>query len=174
LKRIRSRSALRIAGAALGTAVAAVGLSATSASALNHNSYNILRNAQRGQRCLDMRLEDAPEGARAQLYDCQNPEPDQREFILQTTSPGGGLFYDEIRPRGSRGSGRCLNAGAVEVVRQSVCFNFAQTQSWILNDSTGEITNVYTGYCLTATGDYNLAPVITAPCNGTLAQRWYF
>jgi len=148
--------------------------SAPPALALNHDNYNILRNAQAGQRCLDMRLEDAPEGARAQLYDCQNPEPDQREFILQTTSPGGGLIYDEIRPRGSRGNGRCLDEASGGVVRQLTCFNFGQDQSWILHDSTGEITNVYTGYCLTATGDYNLALVVTAPCNGTLAQRWYF
>lgn len=155
-------------------AAAVVGLSATSALALNHNSYNILKNAQKNQNCLDIKTEDPAEGARAQLWNCTNH--DEQNFILVTTSPGGGLFYDEIRPRGTRGSGRCLKSDGVagHQVYQETCIDFAQIQSWILNDSTGEIVNVFSRYCLTATGDANRAAVVTQPCNGSIAQRWFF
>jgi hypothetical protein len=173
LKRIRTGSALRIAGLAVGMAMAAVGLSATSASALNHDSYNILKNAQLGQRCLDIRTQDAAEGATAQLWHCTNH--DEQNFLLVTTSPGGGLFYDEIRPRGTRGLGRCLNApGVGGAVYQRGCIDFSVVQSWILKDSTGEIVNVYSGQCITATGDFDGASVVTQPCNGSIAQRWFF
>jgi hypothetical protein len=156
-------------------ATAAVGLSATSASALNHSTYTSLKNAQRNQFCLDMKSEDSAEGARAQLWSCTHPVPDEQQFILVTTSPGGGLIYDEIRPKGSRGSGRCLfsNGVAGANVIQRTCDNFNQAQSWILK-STGEMVNVYSGYCLDATADARGAFVVTRPCNGSLSQRWFF
>jgi hypothetical protein len=177
MKRARSRSTLRIAGLVFGMTTAAVGLTATSASALNHDLYGLLRNAQQGQRCLDMNRDDPAEGARAQLWDCGD-KPDQRQFILVRTSPGGSgaPVYDEIRPKGSRGTGRCLFSNGVigATVIQRTCSDFSQFQSWILRDSTGEIVNVFTGYCLTAAGDRNAAPVVTQPCNGSIAQRWFF
>ena len=172
VKRVRTRSTLRV-GLAVGMATAVMGLTATSALALNHTTYNILRNAQQSQRCLDMDTRDPAEGARAQLFDCGGN--DQRQFLLVTTSPGGGLIYDEIRPKGSRGSGRCLFSDGVAgaTVIQRTCDDFNQAQSWSLR-STGEIVNIYSGYCLDATGDVNNAPVVTRPCNGTISQRWFF
>jgi len=50
-------------------------------------------------------------------------------------------------------------------------------QRWTLNHDTGEIVtnaNGDGGTCLTAVGDFNGARVINAPCNGSIAQRWFF
>jgi hypothetical protein len=159
--------------------MAAVGVTAPSASALNHENYNILRNAQRGQRCLDINRDYPVSYAPGQLWDCKDGGyyPDWRQFKLVTTSlpaPRSGVA-DKITPKGPRGAGMCVEHDAdLTSVRQTACSVDNIAQDFILNDSTGEIVTIWLNECLTAMGDYNGAPVMAKPCNGSLSQRWYF
>src|SRR6185437_5093300 len=60
--------------------LAAVGLEATPAMALTHRSYNIMRNAQLNQLCLDI---DAPTHL-AQLWSCHHPVTANQQYIVTT------------------------------------------------------------------------------------------
>src|SRR3954453_13627877 len=86
---------------------AAVGLTATSALALDPKNYTSLKNANTNQYCLDMRTQDSAEGARAQLWTCTHPVPDEQQFILVAADRHDGTGpvpgEDTIRPKGSRG-----------------------------------------------------------------------
>ena len=171
----------RILGAALVTgfaSTAAVGLTATSASALNTENYTSLKNANTNQYCLDIRTEDNAEGARAQMMNCKHPVPDAQQFILVRADrhDGNGPVpgQDTIRPKGSRGSGKCLWDSGVSggLVTQKTCFDYAQAQSWNLR-STGEIVNIFSGRCLDG-ANVQGGDVVTLPCNGAISQRWFF
>jgi hypothetical protein len=147
-------------------------LGGTPASALNHDSPNSLRNAGSHQFCLDIRTEDRALGARAHLWTCTHPVPDEQQFLLLFFPAGDGI-------RVKRSPGYCLQAmGTRETVRQQPCDSGLTSQNWVLKD-TGEIVNAVnpnsptSGQCLEA-ADVKNAEVVTAPCNGSIAQRWFF
>jgi hypothetical protein len=150
---------------ALAVAVLGLGLAATPAGALNHETYNILRNAGSHQYCLDIKTEDAPLHARAQLWTCTHPVVGEQLLIL--VSDGSGGDYIKVRR-----SGYCLDAFQ-GIVTQEPCDGFV-LQSWELRD-TGEIVNSGTGRCLDAApADTKRADVIVARCDGGISQRWFF
>jgi hypothetical protein len=157
--------ALVVAVAMLGA-----GLGAAPASALNHDTYNILRNAAPNHYCLDIRTEDPPLQARAHLWTCtKDPRPPEQQFLLVSD----GFGHDRIQVQ--RFGGRyCLEARPETTVIEDLCDSTA-FQSWVLR-STNEIVNVaQVGYCLDATpADTKDAAIVTAPCNGSISQRWLF
>jgi hypothetical protein len=162
-------SVLRKLALAAGMATAAVGLTATSASALNHDSYSTLRNANTHQYCLDTNFGDPAEGARAILFTCLSFFSTNQRFILVRTSPGAGVWYDEIV---SQRTGKCLwwTGTGAQVVQRS-CYDFALAQSWYQRGA-GEVVNAYSGECLEGNNVAGGA-VVTRPCNGTINQRWF-
>jgi hypothetical protein len=153
---------------AFALALLGVGLSGTPASALNHDTYNILRNAGLHQYCLDIRTEDPPRQARAHLWTCTHPVVGEQEFLLVSDSLG----HDHIKVLRS---GYCVEGGVTpeDTVSQTPCSDF-DLESWDLRD-TGEIVNVGNLRCLDAKpADTKNADVIVAPCNGSISQRWFF
>ena len=164
---VRSSRVLRLLASAFAIALVGVGLSATPASALNHNTYNILKNADLHQYCLDIRTEDPPRQARAHLWTCTHPVVGEQEFLLVSDSLG----HDHIKVLRS---GLCLEGGpAGDTVVQTLCTDFS-LESWDLRD-TGEIVNVGNPRCLDAApADTKDADVIVAPCDGSISQRWFF
>src|SRR5262249_14098517 len=144
---------LLASGVALATAALGVGLwlGATPASALNHNTFNILRNAGRHQYCFDIRTEDAPVGARAHLWTCTHPVVGEQE--LKLVSDGFAGDHIEVMR-----SSYCLQGGGDgETVVQEPCDYTSTLQSWRLRD-TGEIVDYQTGLCMQA-ADAKNAPV---------------
>jgi hypothetical protein len=146
-------------------AVLAFGLGGTPASALNHDSYNILRNAGLHQYCLDIRTEDAPIGARAHLWTCTHPVVGEQQFLLVTDTSG----HDQIKVQRS---GYCLTLVDSGPVVQLPSTSGSRNQSWVLRDS-GEIVNLRIDACLVA-ADQKGADVLVRVCDGTIAQRWFF
>jgi hypothetical protein len=156
-----------------------LGLTATSAWALNHQTYNRLKNADAHQYCMDMKSEDPAEGARAQLWNCTGVS--EQQFILVGAS-GPVLGLETIR---SKSAGKCLTVTGTTAgsgVIQHTCFSgpvpnpdgdFTQAENWDLR-TTGEIVNELTGMCLDTTADRKGAPLMVWPCNGNIAQRWFF
>jgi hypothetical protein len=175
----RIRTTLRRLAVVATAAAALLGVTATSAWALNHRTYNKLKSADVNQYCTDMKSEDPAEGARAQLWTCSGKS--QQQFILVVASgPVPGL--ETIR---SKSAGKCLTvtgttAGAGVV--QQECYSgpvpdptgsFRQAENWDLR-TTGEIVNQSTGMCLDTTSNRKGAQLIVWPCNGNISQRWYF
>ncbi|MER7273776.1 RICIN domain-containing protein [Dactylosporangium sp. NPDC000244] len=159
--------------------VAAVGLTATSASALNPRTYNQLQNANAHRYCMDMKSEDPAEGARAQLWNCTHVA--EQQFILVGAS-GPVLGLQTIR---SKSAGKCLAVAGTTAgsgIIQHTCYSgpvpnpggsFTQAENWDLR-TTGEIVNELTGMCLDTTADSKGAFLMVWPCNGNIAQRWFF
>lgn len=162
----------------LSGALAAVPIAAF---ALNHDSYNILKNADRNQLCLDIRTEDPELDARAQLWNCDHPVVPEQEFILVDpefhVDPGYVMLRSAVDPNHSEGGGvgLCLFGGGSpgDTVRRRPCFPYAQAQNWELR-ATGEIVNQYSKLCLDTRHDGKGEDVMEWPCNGNVAQRWYF
>jgi hypothetical protein len=159
--------------------VATLGLTATSAWALNPRTYAQLKNANSHQYCMDMKAEDPAEGARAQLWNCTGASA-QKFILVGASGPVPGL--ETIR---SRSAGKCLAVAGTTAgsgVIQHSCYSgpvpnpggsFTQAENWALL-STGEMVNQLTGMCLDTTADRKGAPLRVWPCNGTIAQRWFF
>jgi len=141
---------------------------ATSAPALNPRSYNIMRNAQLNQLCLDI---DAPTHL-AQLWSCHHPVTANQQYIVPTPAGPAGIMIQ------SQLGNLCLSEERPFQDEVRTCEPATDTaQRWTLNHDTGEIVtnaNGDGGTCLTAVGDFNGARVINAPCNGSIAQRWFF
>jgi hypothetical protein len=153
-------------------AVAVVGLTPMSASALNPDSYNILKNAQRNQLCLDMHSELPAEGAPGQLWSCTHPVVAEQQFILVAPNFGQGPVPGMWLLKSERGNQCLTETSDGRQVKLSHCVS-ATVASWYL-ENTGEIKNVFYGSCLDATGDAKGAAVVTRSCNGSLSQRWFF
>jgi hypothetical protein len=172
MRRVRFGRVPRLLAVVLVMALAMLGLGvgATPASALNHESYNILRNAGQHHYCLDIRTEDNPVGARAHLWTCtKDPRPPEQQFLLVTDVFG----HDHIKVQRS---GYCLYAQFDKMIVQLQCGSGLDfiNQSWVLRD-TGEIVNAGTGDCLDTTpADTKDATVVDSPCNGSISQRWFF
>ncbi len=156
---------LLVPALAFAVAMLGFGLGATPASALNHDTYNILRNADLHQYCLDIRAQDQRDGARAQLWTCTHPVVGEQLFKLVSDNFGA----DHIR---IKRSGYCLEPGFPAF--QAVCDLGEFRQTWILKD-TGEIMNGFNGLCLVPLQrDTKGAFVGTLPCDGSIEQRWFF
>jgi hypothetical protein len=175
----RIRTTLRRLAMVATAAAALLGVTATSAWALNHNTYNRLKSADVHQYCVDMKGEDPAEGARAQLWTCTGSSAQQ--FILVVASgPVPGL--ETIRSKSAR---KCLAISGLtagSVVVQETCYSgpvpnpggsFRQAENWDLR-TTGEIVNQQTGMCLDTTGTFRGARLMVWHCNGNISQRWYF
>jgi hypothetical protein len=166
VKGFRTRLGLRVLAVLIGVGTAVLGLGAVPASALNHDSYNILKNTGSHQYCLDIRTEDPLVGARAHLWTCTRPVVAEQQFLLVT-----GQFGDQIKVQRS---GFCLEPGPGGVVIQMSCISGARRQNWVLKD-TGEIVNTLHELCLDADpADTKNAEVVVAACNGSISQRWFF
>lgn len=154
------------------TALAVLWATATSASALNTRTYEQLQNAETHRYCLDIKSEDAAEGARAQLWNCTGVS--EQKFILVAADRGQGPVPGQWTIR-SKSAGKCLFAGggAGTRVTQVGCYAYNQAQSWELRP-TGEIVNIYSGLCLDTVHDQKGAAVMVWSCNGNIAQRWFF
>jgi hypothetical protein len=176
---LRLRTTLRRLAVVVAAAAALLGVTATSAWALNHNTYNRLKNANVHQYCADMKAEDPAEGARAQLWSCSGAS--MQQFLLVVASgPTPGL--ETIRSKSAR---KCLTVTGIEAgsgVIQHECWSrlvpssggpFTQAENWDLR-TTGEIVNQLTGMCLDTTATHKGAPLMVWPCNGNISQRWYF
>jgi hypothetical protein len=175
----RTKTIVRTLTLAALAVVATLGLTATSASALNPRTYNQLKNADAHQYCMDIKSEDPAEGARAQLWNCTGVS--EQQFILVGAS-GPVLGLETIR---SKSANKCLavnGSTAGSGVIQHTCFSgpvpnpggsFTQAENWDLR-STGEIVNELTGMCLDTTADRKGAFLMVWPCNGNIAQRWFF
>jgi hypothetical protein len=150
---------------AVAIAMVGFGFGGAPASALNHDSYNILRNTGSHQYCVDIRTEDPPVSARAHLWTCTRPVVAEQQFLLVTDSFG----HDQIKVQRS---GYCIRHFDDGPVRQQRCVPGLRSQSWLLRD-TGEIVSFLTGGCLTA-DDRKDADVLVRPCDGTISQRWFF
>jgi hypothetical protein len=147
------------------------GFGATPASALNHNTYNILKNADLHQYCLDITTPAPRSGAYAQLWTCTHPVVGEQELLLVSDNLGA----DHIK---IQRSGYCLDGDAVGATETQVhpqpCDFDSGLQSWDLRD-TGEIVNVANGNCLDASPpDIKGGWVVTFPCDGSISQRWFF
>ncbi|GAA1027622.1 hypothetical protein GCM10009557_09730 [Virgisporangium ochraceum] len=175
----RIRTTLRRLAVVATAAAALLGVTATSAWALNHNTYNKLKSADVRQYCTDMKSEDPAEGARAQLWTCSGAS--QQQFILVVASgPVPGL--ETIRSKSAR---KCLTVTGTTAgsgVVQHECYSgpvpnptgsFTHAENWDLR-TTGEIVNQLTGMCLDTTSNRKGAPLMVWPCNGNISQRWYF
>jgi hypothetical protein len=162
MKKIRMRAALRTLALATGLAAAGIGLTSTSASALNDFRPGLLQNAN--LKCVDMTQTQNPDQP-AILYDC-NKHDWQLFQIVHSFLPGQDTLHIKY-------SNQCLWSDGVEFDRvlQHPCIDYSQFQSWRLT-STGQIVNVYSGLCLTANGSWNDATVVTRVCNGGSAQHW--
>ncbi|MFC8667313.1 MULTISPECIES: RICIN domain-containing protein [Streptomyces] len=171
MKSVRSRLGLRVLGLATCIATVAVGVTATSAAALNTRTYEELKNANIHQYCLDMKAEDPAEGARAQLWNCTNT-PEQK-FILVASDRGDGPVPGQWTIR-SQSARKCLwSAGPAGArVTQQACYEYAQAQSWDLRPN-GEIVNIYSGLCLDTVQDKKGGAVVVASCEGRIAQHWF-
>jgi hypothetical protein len=175
MRRVRFRRGPRWLALAAALAVATLGVvfGGTPASALNHGDPNF-RNAGAHQFCLEIRTEDPALGARAHLWTCTRPVPDEQQFLFLSFPAGEGI-------RVKRSPGYCLQAmGTGQTVRQWPCDGGSTGQNWVLKD-TGEVVNAVdpnsptSGQCLDALpADTKNAAVVTAPCNGSLSQRWFF
>jgi len=173
------RRAARLLALVTCALAAMLGLTATSAWALNPNSYNQLKNADLHQLCMDIKSEDPAEGARAQLWNCTGVS--EQQFIIRGAS-GPVAGYWTIR---SKSAGKCLVVNGTTAgsgVSQHTCLSgwnpdpngdFTQAENWDLR-STGEIVNELTGMCLDTTSDRKGGPLMIWPCNGGIAQRWFF
>jgi hypothetical protein len=158
---------------------AMLGLTATSASALNPRTYNRLQNADSHRYCMDIKSEDAAEGARAQLWNCTGVS-EQQSILVGASGPVLGL--ETIR---SKSAGKCLSVAGTTAgsgVIQHACYSgpvpnpggsFTQAENWDLR-TTGEIVNELTGMCLDTRADSKGAFLMVWPCNGNIAQRWFF
>jgi hypothetical protein len=154
---------------AAATGMLGLGLGGSPASALNHDSYNILRNAGLHQYCLDIRTEDPPNGARAHLWTCTRPVVPEQQFRLVTNAVGHDQIKVQLR-------GLCLEANSTggPDIQEPCDFGNPALQSWDLRD-TGEIVNDATHNCLDAVpADTKNADVVDRPCNGSISQRWFF
>jgi hypothetical protein len=156
------------AAAAVAVAMLGLGLDAAPAYALNHNTYNILRNAGSHQYCLDIRTEDPPLHARAHLWTCTHPVVGEQLFLLVSDQFG----RDHIKVRRS---GYCLQGNVTgTTLRQEPCDFEDPWQSWDLRD-TGEIVNLISRECLEPRqADTKNADIVSSPCNGSTAQHWLF
>jgi hypothetical protein len=176
MRRVRFRQSQRRLALATALAVVMLGFTfgGTPASALNHDSFNILKNAGRHQYCLDIRAEDPPYGARAHLWTCTHPVVGEQLFLLVTDRFG----FDQIKVGNNffQTPELCLevNVGGGPAIVEPCDFGNPNLQSWDLRD-TGEIVSRETGRCLDATpADTKDADVVDRPCNGTISQRWLF
>jgi hypothetical protein len=143
-------------------------LGGTPASALDLPNPNILKNAGAHQYCLEIGTQDPPPGARAHLWTCTHPVPDEQQFPLLSFPAGEGISV-------KRSPGYCLQAtGTRQTVRQMPCDGGLASQNWVLKD-TGEIVNTLHELCLDADpADTKNAEVVVAACNGSISQRWFF
>jgi hypothetical protein len=175
MKCFRARDGRRalVLAVVIGVVTAVLGLGGTPASALNHDSYNILRNAGLHNYCLDIRTEDKAVGARAHLWTCtKDPRPPEQQFLLLTNSFGQDNI--EVQRSGYCLSGSVTIFGGATPVTQVPCGLSTLNQTWQLRDS-GEIVNTGTGDCLDAApSDTKDADVVVVPCNGSISQRWFF
>jgi hypothetical protein len=176
MKSTRLRTAVRRLALTAAVITAVVGLTTTSAWALNTQSYNWLKSATVNQLCLDIDTNQASEGAPAQLWTCTRPVVNEQQFILVAADrhDGRGPVPGQWTIR-SKGAGKCLWGGVVwgDQIRQGSCIEYAQAQSWDLR-WTGEIVNIANGLCMDTTGDSKRAAVVQRSCNGTISQRWFF
>jgi hypothetical protein len=171
MSRVRFRRGLRLLAIAMAVAMGmlGLGLGGAPASALNHDSYNILRNAGSHQYCLDIRTEDQPVGARAHLWTCTHPVVGEQQFLLVTVP-----FVPTLAAIKVQRSGYCLEKDDDGPIRQRPCVTNGSVQAWDLRD-TGEIVNFGSGLCLDAVpADTKGADVVARPCDGSISQRWFF
>ncbi|MGC0344243.1 RICIN domain-containing protein [Streptomyces sp. SLBN-8D4] len=98
----------------------------------------------------------------------------EQKFILVAADRGQGPVPGQWTIR-SKSAGKCLyvGGGAGTQVTQVGCYAYNQAQSWELR-STGEIVNIYSGLCLDTAHDQKGAAVMVWPCNGNIAQHWFF
>jgi poly(3-hydroxybutyrate) depolymerase len=109
-------------------------------------------------RCLDVNGASTANGAQMITWDCHTNA--NQQFTLN----GQALQV----------TGKCLdvpaNAGSGTRTRIWDCTG-GDNQKWNLT-TTGTITNVQSGLCLTSTGNNNGAGVTVATCNSSAGQRW--
>ncbi len=143
----------------------AIGLQTTPAMALNPDSYNILKNAQRNQLCLDI---DAPT-LQAHLWSCHHPVTSNQQYLLFAPP---GQSPDEWKIKSQLGN-VCLKNERPFQNSVVSCSAADIGQRWFLK-STGEIVSTWDGTCLDAQGDFDGARVVQNSCNGSISQRWFF
>ena len=173
MRRVRSPRVPRLLASAVALAVAllGLGLDATPASALNHDTYNILKNAGLHQYCLDIRTED---GTTAQLWTCTHPVVGEQLFILVSDQFG----HDHIKVKRN---GLCLMdfqhtfGFPPPEIHATHCDFDSRFQSWDLRD-TGEIVTVGPDpLCLEPVQDDTKGTHIHASrCDDSISQRWFF
>jgi hypothetical protein len=158
----------------VGVAAALIGLTSTSAWALNTQTYNFIRNADLHQYCLDMKAEDPLEGARAQLWSCTHPVVGEQLFIAVPATLDGRTQYLNYYTIRNQRSGKCLTAhgGGWVQITQTSCYDYNVFQNFELR-STGEIVNQYSQQCFDTASDSRGAPVMEWYCNGNISQRWF-
>jgi hypothetical protein len=152
-------------------AMLGAGLGATPASALNHDTYNILKNVDQHHYCLDIDTNYlAPAGAPAHLWTCSRPVVPEQQFLLVADIYG----HDHIKVQRS---GYCLEAPAAPIdgtVVQEPCDPNQINQSWVLTPS-GSIVMTGAGRCLDVfQADTKGTAVEALPCNGNISQHWFF
>jgi hypothetical protein len=170
--RVRAYRRALIAAVVMGVAMAVLGFGGTPASALNHSSYNILKNAGLHNYCLDIKSEDKPESAGAQLWTCTRPVVPEQQFLLLANINSLG---DNIQVKRS---GYCLQAnisivgGTLPVTQEPCAFNLKQF--WLLQGN-GQIYNQQFGRCLDVLpADTKGADIVVLECNNNISQRWFF